>query len=296
LVTGSLPVDAAHVVRVQQRLLEWYAQHGRDLPWRHTRDPYAILVAEVMLQQTQVDRVIPKWRAWLEQFPTLCALGSASRADAIRAWQGLGYNLRAVRLHAIAQHTLAEFGGRLPSALAELQRLHGIGHYTAGAIACFAFGQRVPVVETNIRRVLSRVFLAHGNVQRLADSVLPVQAEAAYAWNQALMDVGASLCRPREPLCLVCPLLPDCRSQRTPGLAHEPRHRSPVRFESTERYVRGRILDALRPLEPGESLAYEELVGMVPSRTAAHLLHSSRRLAAEGLVSIDDAGRLRLPT
>src|SRR6266487_159677 len=125
----------ADVARVQATLLEWYARQARDLPWRRTRDPYAILVAEIMLQQTQVDRVIPMWHAWLERFPGLADLAHASRAEAIRAWQGLGYNLRAVRLHAIACQAVAEFGGELPRSVDRLMRLKGIGRYTAGAVA-----------------------------------------------------------------------------------------------------------------------------------------------------------------
>ncbi|MBV9169578.1 MAG: A/G-specific adenine glycosylase [Chloroflexi bacterium] len=248
-----------------------------------------------MLQQTQVDRVIPKWHAWLERFPTLTALAAASRADAIRAWQGLGYNLRAVRLHAIAQQAVAEFGGQLPSDLHQLQRLAGVGRYTAGAIACFAFEQRVAIVETNIRRVLARVFGASENVQNLAEAALP-GAEVAYAWNQALMDLGATLCRPRQPLCLVCPLLTECaQAQQMPEVASaRPRQPTPP-FESTERYVRGRILDALRAVPSGEALSFDLLARLVPTRTLTHLMRSSCRLAAEGLVTLEDDG-LRLPT
>src|SRR5262249_14231695 len=146
------------VARVQERLVAWYRKHARDLPWRRTRDPYAILVAEVMLQQTQVDRVIPKWHAWLERFPTLGDLAGAPRSEAIRAWQGLGYNLRAVRLHEIACQVVAEHGGTLPRNVAGLRALKGIGRYTAAAVACFAYEQPVAMVDTNVRRVLSRVF------------------------------------------------------------------------------------------------------------------------------------------
>src|SRR5919202_6221608 len=131
---GRSLADPRAVAAVQRRLLEWYAANARDLPWRRTRDPYAILVAEVMLQQTQVDRVIPRWHAWLERFPDFAALAAASRADAVRAWQGLGYNLRAVRLHAIACQVVAEHGGRLPRTLDGLLALKGIGRYTAGAV------------------------------------------------------------------------------------------------------------------------------------------------------------------
>src|SRR6266568_404379 len=174
---------------VHTRLLEWYAAQARDLPWRRTRDPYAILVAEVMLQQTQVDRVIPKWHAWLARFPTLASLAEASRADAIRQWQGLGYNMRAVRLHDIACQVGVEYQGQLPRNVDGLLRLKGIGRYTAGAIACFAHEQPVAMVDTNVRRVLSRVFgLQPGAVEGVADDLVP--AQSAYAWNQALMDLG----------------------------------------------------------------------------------------------------------
>src|SRR5579864_5846323 len=231
--------------RVHTAVLDWYAVQGRDLPWRRTRDPYAILVAEIMLQQTQVERVLPKWHAWLERFPTLTDLAAAPRAEAIRAWQGLGYNLRAVRLHAIAVQATAEFGGSLPRRTDELMRLKGIGRYTAGAVACFAYEQPVAMVDTNIRRVLSRVFgLEPSAVEARADSLVP--AEAAYAWNQALMDLGATLCRAERPLCLVCPLLGECG-----GPAPMPK-RSQGRFKGSRRYLRGRIVDVLRGLGKGE--------------------------------------------
>ncbi|MDQ6672009.1 MAG: A/G-specific adenine glycosylase, partial [Chloroflexota bacterium] len=182
------------VARIQRQVLDWYAGYGRDLPWRRTRDPYAILVAEVMLQQTQVERVIPRWHAWLERFPTPHALARASRADAIRAWQGLGYNLRAVRLHAIACQVVAEHDGLVPRDLAGLLTLKGVGRYTAGAVACFAYEQRVAMVDTNVRRVLSRVFAIDPQaVDSIADAVVP-PPPAAYAWNQALMDLGATVC------------------------------------------------------------------------------------------------------
>src|SRR5437879_480994 len=167
----------ADLERVHARLLEWYTSNARDLPWRRTRDPYAILVAEVMLQQTQVERVIPKWHAWLARFPTLAELARASRADAIRAWQGLGYNLRAVRLHDIACEVVARHDGRLPNDVAGLLALNGIGRYTAGAVACFAYEQPVAMVDTNVRRVLSRVFeVLPVDVEALAERVVPAQA------------------------------------------------------------------------------------------------------------------------
>lgn len=148
----------ASPAQAQTLLLAWYAQAGRDLPWRHTRDPYAILVSEIMLQQTQVERVLPKYYEFLRLFPTLAVLAEAPAADVIRAWAPLGYNVRAIRLRDIARQAVAEYDGRLPSTLDELLKLKGIGRYTAGAIACFAFGLPVATVDTNIRRVLWRLF------------------------------------------------------------------------------------------------------------------------------------------
>jgi A/G-specific adenine glycosylase len=269
------------VSNVHARLLEWYAANARDLPWRRTRDPYAILVAEVMLQQTQVDRVIPRWLAWLERFPTLLDLARASRADAIRAWQGLGYNLRAVRLHAIASQVAADYGGELPREVGALLRLKGIGRYTAGAVACFAYEQPVAMVDTNVRRVLSRVFgWPPSAVEALADSVVP--RSAAYAWNQALMDLGATLCRSRQPLCLVCPLVADCGGPRAPVSVART---AAGQFNGSRRYHRGRIIQRLRELPAGDSLLLSDL----GDRREVVL-----RLAADGLVSVDADGRVRL--
>ena len=271
----------ADLARIQAALVEWYAAQARDLPWRKTRDPYAILVAEIMLQQTQVERVIPKWHAWLQRFPTLSDLARATRADAVRAWEGLGYNMRAVRLHSIAVQTVAEFGGVLPGTINQLMELNGVGRYTAGAVACFAYEQPVAMVDTNVRRVLSRVFSVPADtVERMADGVVP--PSAAYAWNQALMDLGATLCRARQPLCLVCPLLAYCAG---PTAEYARKGRSQGEFKGSRRFYRGRILDALRRLPRGESIALEQL-GDRPELV--------RRLAAEGFVEVDSDGRVRL--
>ena len=273
----------ANAAAVHTALLDWYAREARDLPWRRTRDPYAILVAEVMLQQTQVDRVIPKWYAWLERFPTLAELAASSRADAIRAWQGLGYNLRAVRLHEIARQAVAEFGGVLPRTVEDLLRLKGVGRYTAGAVACFAFEQPAAMVDTNVRRVLSRVFdLDPSKVEAFAQSVVP--GHAAYAWNQALMDLGATLCRSRRPRCLLCPLLDECGGPRSAG-ARRAKTAPSEAFSSSNRYFRGRILDALRAIPPGRSVARADLEALSGGR--GDLLE---RLAAEGLIELDATG------
>lgn len=215
------PASTDARIEVHARLLAWYAVHGRaTLPWRHTRDPYAILVAEVMLQQTQLERVLPKYHAFLDRFPTLAALAAAPTSDVIRAWAGLGYNLRAVRLQAIARQALEHYGGTLPNTLDGLLALAGIGRYTAGAVACFAFGLPVATVDTNIRRVLWRLFRgvepaiwpsgvrAARDGLALAEWALPT--ERAYDWQQALMDLGATVCLSRRPLCERCPLTGCC--------------------------------------------------------------------------------------
>src|SRR5690242_13514125 len=218
--------DAASMERrafAWRALQTWYAADGRvALPWRHTRDPYAVLVSEVMLQQTQVERVLPKYRAFLEQFPTLADLAAAPVAEVIRAWAGLGYNMRAVRLHEIARQAVERYGGTLPGSLDELLRLKGIGRYTAGAVACFAFGLPVATVDTNIRRVLWRVFRGvepavwpsdtafQRQMLALAEWALPPEPQDAYDWQQALMDLGATICLARRPLCERCPLAGCC--------------------------------------------------------------------------------------
>ena len=216
--------DAASMERrafAWRALLAWYAADGRaELPWRHTHDPYAVIVSEVMLQQTQVERVLPKYRAFLEQFPTLADLAAAPVAEVIRAWAGLGYNMRAVRLHEIARQAVERYGGTLPGSLDELLQLKGIGRYTAGAVACFAFGLPVATVDTNIRRVLWRVFRGVEPAIWPADSAFQRQMlevaewalppDRAYDWQQALMDLGATVCLARRPLCERCPLTTCC--------------------------------------------------------------------------------------
>src|SRR5439155_2974011 len=184
---------------MQAELLGWFAENGRDLPWRRTHDPYAILVSEVMLQQTQVPRVVPRYLEWLERWPTVESVAAANRAEVILAWVGLGYNRRAVNLHRCAVAVTAM--GGFPREPAELVRLPGIGPYTAAAIACFAFGAQVAAPDVNARRVLSRA---------LGDPRLPPPAGRAYEWNQALFDLGSTICIARRPRCAICPLAGGC--------------------------------------------------------------------------------------
>jgi A/G-specific adenine glycosylase len=203
----------------QRRLLAWYARHGRDLPWRRTREPYRILVSEIMLQQTQVDRVIPKYHEFLARYPTFDELAQAPEREVTKAWRPLGYYRRASNLRGIARETVARYDGRLPDDGAALRRMRGIGRYTAGAILAFAHGQDAALVDTNVRRVLGRVFLGPRSRTRLrgqkaiwtlAESLVP--AGRAYDYNQALMDFGATWCTARRPKCSRCPMKAFCRS------------------------------------------------------------------------------------
>lgn len=198
-----------------RRLLRWYARHHRTLPWRQTKDPYRILVSEVMLQQTQVNRVIPKYREFIRSYPSLVALARASTRAVREVWYPLGYNVRPLRLRNIARTTVRRFGGRLPSTREDLLSLKGIGPYTAGAVLTFAFGKPAPIVDTNVRRVLRRVFFGGDPVPeavlwRLSGALLP--AHDGYDFNQALMELGATVCRARTPACRSCPMRSLCRA------------------------------------------------------------------------------------
>jgi A/G-specific adenine glycosylase len=203
--------------RFRQRLLTWYRRHGRDLPWRKTDDPYHILVSEIMLQQTQVDRVLPKYLEWLEKYPTMTALAAAPAAEVRATWYPLGYNIRPKRLQSIAREAVAKYGGELPSDERALRSFKGIGAYTAGAIRSFAFRERAAILDTNVARVLFRVFVAAGDPKRHAMkrhlwdvSAALVPSRHAYDFNQALMDFGATVCVARNPRCLICPMAKSC--------------------------------------------------------------------------------------
>jgi A/G-specific adenine glycosylase len=215
------------VRKFQRALLAWYGRHGRDLPWRRTRVPYRVLVSEIMLQQTQVDRVIPKYRQFLRAFPSLRALAAADVDEVRRLWYPLGYNIRPVRLHAIACEAVARYGGRLPDDGDALRALPGIGRYTAGALLSFAYGRDAAILDTNVRRVLGRVFLGPRRLARmrgdrrfweLAEALVP--RGRAYDFNQALMDFGATWCTPRRPRCLRCPMRAFCATVSTRAAAH----------------------------------------------------------------------------
>jgi len=200
-------------------LLRWYDQNGRDLPWRTTGDPYHILVSEIMLQQTQVDRVLPKYHEWLGKYPSLEALADAGEDAAVETWYPLGYNIRPRRLHAIAREAVARFGGELPSDAETLRSFKGIGPYTAGALMSFAFGKRAAILDTNVARVLFRVVIGRGDQKAhrmrkhlwaVSESMMP--RKRVFDFNQAIMDFGALVCVARNPKCAVCPMSAICRA------------------------------------------------------------------------------------
>jgi A/G-specific adenine glycosylase len=205
--------------RFRTRLLAWYRRHGRSLPWRKTDDPYHILVSEIMLQQTQVDRVLPKYAEWLQKYPSLAALAVAPEHEVDAAWYPLGYNIRPRRLQSIAREAVANYGGQLPSDEETLLSFKGVGAYTAGAIRSFAFRERAAILDTNVARVLFRVFVNRGDPKGHATkrhlwaiSECLVPSRHAFDFNQALMDLGAMVCVARNPRCLVCPMRRSCRA------------------------------------------------------------------------------------
>ncbi len=302
--------DAAVAVEAEPlhaAILGWYRQHARRLPWRGDLDPYHVLVSEVMLQQTQVDRVIPKYLEFLARFPTMRALAAATTAEVLRVWSPLGYNLRAVRLHRIALEVRERHGGTLPGTFSELLKLPGLGPYTARAVACFGYRQPVAVVDTNVWRVLSR--LTHRpdraaptprGLQQLADGLLP--AAWAADWNQALMDLGAAFCRERAPRCLLCPARQHCgalRHAELPRAAEAGPHYHAERFRASNRFYRGRVVEALRRTAAGAWISLNALRAGVPSECdGPRLERVVRSLAADGLVEVSvDGGELqvRLP-
>jgi A/G-specific adenine glycosylase len=250
---------------LQADLLAWFSEHGRSLPWRETHDPYAILVSEIMLQQTQVSRVIERYTAWLERWPTVEDLAAASTADVVRAWSGLGYNRRAVNLQRAAR-TVDEAGG-FPRTLEGLRALPGIGPYTAGAIACFAFGEQLTTVDVNVRRVLTRA---------LEREDAPPPGGRAWEWNQALFDLGATVCLARIPRCEVCPLAAGCPAR---GTRFEPlRKQSPFAGSS-----RARRAALVRDLHDGPRPA-----SLYDAATLDGLERDGLLIVRDGLVSLPE--------
>jgi A/G-specific adenine glycosylase len=215
------PRSLTQAAAFRRALLRWFRRQGRDLPWRQTRDPYRILVAEFMLQQTQVSRVEPYYRRFLRQYPTIESLAAAPAALVRESWEGLGYYRRAANLHRLAQEVVRDRAGTIPSEPAELLQLPGIGRYTAGAIASFAFERVAAAVDTNVARVLRRVFYAgrrpvtNQQLWRTAEALLPRRGESAWVFNQAIMELGAVVCTARAPQCGKCPVRHVCETRKS---------------------------------------------------------------------------------
>jgi len=277
-------------------LLGWFERHGRSaLPWRTNRAPYRIVVAEFMLQQTQVDRVVPLFEGFVARWPSFEALAAASQGDVVRAWAGLGYNSRAVRLHRLARTVWVEHAGVLPQDEGMLRALPGIGAYTARAIAAFAFDADVVALDTNIRRIVHRTQLGLEWPPRASATEIDALAAAlvppgkGYAFNSALMDLGAAICTARAPKCLLCPLQTRCVAAPIDAVTlarvaaeHAPRRTPQERlpFEATTRYVRGRVVARLRALAPHEAISLVDLA----SDLAAQLQPAHRDAATFGAI------------
>jgi A/G-specific adenine glycosylase len=290
---------------IRKSLTAWYRSQGRAwLPWRVKRDPYFTLVSEFMLQQTQVERVVPKFEAFVARFPDFRRLATASTADVLREWKGLGYNSRAVRLKQLAEAVCERFGGAMPRETALLRELPGVGPYTAAAIRAFAFDLDEAPVDTNIRRIVHRLFCgvefpAKASPRELDERASElVPAGGAHDWNSAMMDLGASLCTARAPKCLLCPLRASCAAAPIEAAALEAaraahaKPRSPqeaLRFESTTRYARGRIVDRLRELPPGAAISlldlHREVAPLLPGRPIEDVDELVGALERDGLVA-----------
>jgi A/G-specific adenine glycosylase len=306
-----VPTPTSVLPPAREAILAWYAERGRPLAFRRTRDPYEILVSEAMAQQTQAARAAAYWERFLELFPTLEALAAAAPADVLRAWQGLGYDRRALALWRTARIVVSEMGGRIPSTVAELEALPGVGPYTARAVAALAFGVPVGAVDVNVRRVLGRLVagdaaaMSAAEIQRLADGSVP--ADRPGAWTHAVMDVGATLCRSRAPRCESCPVRSWCRfASKEPGesavpagsVASRPARKPSTPFTQTNRWLRGRILDRLRAAPNGE---WVPLAAAIGTHDEARVRAAAIAMAADGVLEVahpEDAGgrlRARLP-
>jgi len=210
--------------RFTRALLAWYRKTARDLPWRRTRDAYRVIVSEFMLQQTQVSRVLEFYPRFLKRFPTVYKLAAAKSKAVREEWEGLGYYARARNLHKAAK-AISVAGGQWPEDPAELQKLPGVGRYTAGAVACFAYEKPVPAVDTNVRRVIARYFLGVGSkeIWDIAAAIVPRQGKRAWAFNQAIMELGARICIARKPRCPECLVKRGCKTGRRLGIRQTPR-------------------------------------------------------------------------
>jgi A/G-specific adenine glycosylase len=279
-------------------VLNWYASHARELPWRQPgASPWAILVSEVMLQQTPVARVLPAYDSWLARWPTPRSLAACAPGEAVRQWGRLGYPRRALRLHAAARIITDRHAGQVPDALDALAELPGVGSYTAAAVASFAFGQRHAVLDTNVRRVLAR--LARGEEfpsrstsaaeTRLAESLLPAGRREAARWSVAVMELGALVCTAARPRCAGCPVALKC-SWRQAGSPAGARRAAAPRYEGSDRQCRGALLAALRAGGPVQAVQLE--AAWPDQQQRARALDG---LVADGLAEPLPDGRFALP-
>jgi A/G-specific adenine glycosylase len=281
-------------------ILGWYGAHARDLPWRKPgASPWAILVSEVMLQQTPVARVLPAYEAWLARWPVPASLAASSPADAVRQWGRLGYPRRALRLHSAARVIVEQHGGAVPCSLTELLALPGVGSYTAAAVASFAFGQRHAVLDTNVRRVFARLV---GGVPRpaasptamevkLAESLLPVEPGLAPRWSVAVMELGALVCTADRPRCDSCPVVAGCAWHRAGSPAEDRGQRRSQTYEGTDRQCRGCLLAVLRDADGPVPAARLDAAWPDPQQRERALAS----LIADGLAEALPGGRFGLP-
>jgi A/G-specific adenine glycosylase len=299
--------DTAVPPALRDTLLAWYDLTGRDLAFRSTADPYAVLVSELMAQQTQAQRAADAWTAWMDRWPTVSDLAAAPVAEVVRAWAGLGYNRRALNLHRAARVIVAEHGGVVPGTVAGLEALPGVGPYTARAVAAIAFRVPVGAVDTNVRRVLGRIgaggpeAYSGAEMQALADAV--VSPDRADAWTHALMDLGARACRPAAPRCTHCPVIAWCRyaagerpvvAGATADVPEVVRTFAPP-FVATRRWLRGRIVERAREAGDEVWVAYGEAIGTHPATAVREAVLA---LASEGLLEVregPDGPEARLP-
>ena len=272
---------------VRDAILDWYATHGRTLAFRRTSDPYAVLVSEVIAQQTQAERAAARWERFMARFPTVETLAAASPADVLREWQGLGYDRRGLALWRAARVIRDHHGGRVPSSVEALEALPGVGSYTARAVGAIAFGLSVGAVDVNVERVISRVTgragqLSRSDVQTTADRIAETTDPAT--WTHAVMDFGATMCRPRNPRCDDCPVRAVCASA-TVGVERHVRGRARPKtpFQATNRWLRGRILDRLRAAPP---LAWVPLDAPIGVHELEHVRRAATALAADGMIEI----------
>lgn len=279
----------------------WFVAEARDLPWRRAdATPWAVLVSEVMLQQTPVSRVLAPYGAWLQRWPSPAALAQDAPGEAVRMWGRLGYPRRALRLHECSVAIVRDHDGEVPGDIDALLTLPGVGAYTARAVAAFAFGQRAPVVDTNVRRVVARAVLGHGEAgppstaRDLAnvEALLPEDAPAAAQLSAALMELGAVICTARSPNCAACPVVHACAWHAAGRPAYDGPVARPQKFEGTDRQVRGRLMAVIREASGPVTRAQLDMV-WPHAQQRDRALHS---LIVDGLAEVTGSGKYRLPT